>query len=161
VLEAASYPFHVEGRVLPSAVRGKESGVYRGPVGVAGVISPWNFPLHLSIRSVAPALAVGDAVVLKPASDTPVTGGLLVAKLFEEAGLPRGVMSVVIGAGKDIGDAFVDHPVPRIISFTGSTEVGRRIAERAGRAVKRVCLELGRQSGRSSTVRSSTGSCAR
>ncbi len=80
--EAASYPFHVEGRVLPATVPGKESRVYRGPVGVVSVISPWNFPLHLANRSVAPAIAVGNAVVLKPASDTPVTGGLLLAKIF-------------------------------------------------------------------------------
>jgi aldehyde dehydrogenase (NAD+) len=141
--EAASYPFHVEGRVLPAAVPGKESRVYRGPVGVVGVISPWNFPLHLSNRSVAPAIAVGNTVVLKPASDTPVTGGLLLAKIFEEAGLPRSVLSVVIGSGKDLGDAFVNHPAPRVISFTGSTEVGRHIGELCGRNVKRVCLELG------------------
>jgi aldehyde dehydrogenase (NAD+) len=143
LLEAASYPSHVEGSILPAGVPGKESRVYRRPVGVVGVISPWNFPLQLSNRSVAPALAVGNAVVLKPASDTPVTGGLMLAKLFEEAGLPAGVLSVVVGAGSDVGDAFVDHPVPRVISFTGSTPVGRRIGERAGRAVKRVCLELG------------------
>jgi aldehyde dehydrogenase (NAD+) len=143
LLEAASYPSHVEGRILPAGIPGKESRVYRRPVGVVGVISPWNFPFQLSNRSVAPALAVGNAVVLKPASDTPVTGALLLAKIFEEAGLPPGVLSVVVGAGEDVGDAFVDHPVPRVISFTGSTPVGRRIGERAGRGIKRVCLELG------------------
>ncbi len=110
---------------------------------MVGVISPWNFPLQLANRSVAPALALGNAVVIKPASDTPVTGGLWLAKLFEEAGLPKGVLSVVVGSGKEIGDSFVEHPIPRVISFTGSTEVGRHIAERAGRAVKKVCLELG------------------
>lgn len=143
MFEASAYPFHVEGRVLPAVVLGKENRVYREPVGVVGVISPWNFPLHLSNRSVAPALAVGNAVVLKPASDTPVTGGLLLAKIFEEAGLPQGVLNVVVGAGEDIGDAFIDHPAPRVLSFTGSTPVGRRIGEHAGRNVKRVCLELG------------------
>lgn len=143
LIEAGSYPLHVEGRILPSTLAGKENRVYRQPVGVVSVISPWNFPLHLSNRSVAPALAVGNAVVLKPASDTPITGGLLLARIFEEAGLPPGVFSVVIGAGKDVGDAFVDHPIPRVISFTGSTAVGRSIAERAGRTVRRVCLELG------------------
>jgi aldehyde dehydrogenase (NAD+) len=143
LLEAASFPFHCEGRLLPASIRGKDSHVYRQPVGVVGVISPWNFPLHLTARSVAPALAVGDAVVLKPASDTPVTGGLLLARILEEAGLPPEVLSVVVGSGQDIGDAFVDHPIPRVISFTGSTAVGRRIGERAGRLVKRVCLELG------------------
>jgi aldehyde dehydrogenase (NAD+) len=143
LLEAAGFPFHSEGRMLPASVRGKESHVYRRPVGVVGVISPWNFPLHLAVRSVAPALAVGNAVVLKPASDTPVTGGLLLARIFEEAGLPPEVLNVVVGASRDIGDAFLDHPIPKVISFTGSTAAGRRVGERAGRLVKRVCLELG------------------
>jgi aldehyde dehydrogenase (NAD+) len=145
MLEATSAPYRVQGRILPSDIPGKENRVYRKPVGVVGVISPWNFPLHLSNRSVAPALAVGNAVVIKPASDTPVTGGLLLAKIFEEAGLPPGVLSVVIGPGSVIGDAFVLHPVPRVISFTGSTPVGRHIAELAAKSpvIKRVALELG------------------
>jgi aldehyde dehydrogenase (NAD+) len=145
VLEAASAPYEVKGKVLPSDIPGKECRVYRKPVGVVGVISPWNWPLHLSLRSVAPALAVGNSVVLKPASDTPVTGGLLLAKLFEEAGLPSGVLSVVVGAGSEVGDAFVKHAIPRVISFTGSTEVGRGIARQAADApiMKRLELELG------------------
>ncbi|WP_447598315.1 aldehyde dehydrogenase family protein [Nitrospira sp. Nam80] len=145
MLEAASAPYRVQGRILPSDVPGKENRVYRQPVGVVGVISPWNFPLHLSNRSVAPALAVGNAVVIKPASDTPVTGGLLLAKIYEEAGVPSGVLNVVVGPGNLIGDAFVLHPVPRVISFTGSTPVGRRIAELATKSpmIKRVALELG------------------
>jgi aldehyde dehydrogenase (NAD+) len=143
MFEASSYPFHVAGRILPASVPYKESRVYRVPAGVVGVISPWNFPIHLSNRSVAPALAVGNAVVLKPASDTPVTGAVLLAKIFEEAGLPDGLLNVVIGSGKEVGDAFIDHPIPRVLSFTGSTAVGRTIAEHAGRQIKRVCLELG------------------
>jgi aldehyde dehydrogenase (NAD+) len=145
MLEAATLTYMVEGRILPVDVPGKESRVYRKPVGVVGVISPWNWPLHLSNRSVAPALAVGNAVVIKPASDTPVTGGLLLAKIFEEAGLPPGVLSVVAGAGSEIGDAFVTHPVPRVISFTGSTLIGRHIATLAAEAsiLKRIDLELG------------------
>jgi len=145
VLESASFPEREAGKILVADVPGKESRVYRQPVGVVGMISPWNWPLHLSLRSVAPALALGNAVVLKPASDTPVTGGLLIAKIFEEAGLPAGVLSVVVGAGRVIGDAFVLHPVPRVISFTGSTEVGRGIAEDAAKSpiIKRVALELG------------------
>jgi aldehyde dehydrogenase (NAD+) len=115
--------------------------VYRQPAGVVAVISPWNFPLQLSNRSVAPALATGNAVVLKPASDTPVTGGLLLARIFEEAGLPPGVLSVLVGSGSDIGDAIVSHPVPSVVSFTGSTAVGERITRTAG--VKRLSLELG------------------
>ena len=139
--EAASMPHHVEGRIMPSDIPGKESRVYREPVGVVAVISPWNFPLQLSNRSVAPALATGNAVVLKPAGDTPVTGGLLLARILEEAGLPPGVLSVVVGSGSDIGDAIVEHPVPRVVSFTGSTPVGKGIAQKAG--LKKLALELG------------------
>ncbi len=145
LLEGATLPYLVEGRILPADIPGKESRIYRKPVGVVGVISPWNWPMQLSVRSVAPALAVGNAVVVKPASDTPVTGGLLLAKILEEAGLPPGVLSVVVGAGSEIGDAFVTHPVPRVISFTGSTPVGRNIARLAaeGPTLKRLELELG------------------
>jgi aldehyde dehydrogenase (NAD+) len=145
MLEASFAPYRAEGRILPSDVPGKECRVYTQPVGVVGVISPWNWPLQLSNRSVAPALALGNAVVLKPASDTPVTGGLLLAKIFEEAGLPSGVLNVVVGAGSSIGDAFVCHPASRVISFTGSTPVGRNIAKLAAEApiMKRVELELG------------------
>jgi aldehyde dehydrogenase (NAD+) len=119
--------------------------VYRKPVGVVGVISPWNWPMQLTNRSLAMALAVGNAVVVKPASDTPVTGGLLLARLFEEAGLPAGVLSVLVGSGSEIGDAFVTHAAPRVISFTGSTPVGRRIAKLTAEAtiLKRLELELG------------------
>ncbi|ACB74979.1 aldehyde dehydrogenase family protein [Opitutus terrae] len=144
-LEATTLPHLVEGRIVPSDLPGKESRVYRQPVGVVGVISPWNWPLQLTARSLFPALAVGNAVVVKPASDTPITGGLLFAKLLEEAGLPEGVLSVVVGAGSEIGDDFVTHPVPRVISFTGSTPVGRRIGRLAMEAavIKRLELELG------------------
>ncbi|MFD2396630.1 aldehyde dehydrogenase family protein [Prauserella oleivorans] len=139
--EAASMPHHVEGRILPSDVPGKENRVYRQPVGVVAVISPWNFPMQLSNRSVAPALAVGNGVVLKPAGDTPVTGGLLLAKILEEAGLPPGLLNVVIGSGSEIGDAIVQHPAARVVSFTGSTPVGEGIIAKAG--IKKVALELG------------------
>lgn len=116
-----------------------------GRWGVVGVISPWNFPLHLSQRSVAPALALGNAVLIKPASDTPVTGGLLLGRIFEEAGLPSGLLSVVVGSGAEIGDDFVAHPVPALISFTGSTPVGKNVGRIAngGRYLKKVALELG------------------
>jgi aldehyde dehydrogenase (NAD+) len=139
--EAASMPHHAEGEVMPCDIPGKESRVYREPVGVVSVISPWNFPMQLSNRSVAPALAVGNAVVLKPASDTPVTGGLLLAKILEEAGLPAGVLSVVVGTGSELGDQMVTHPIPRVVSFTGSTAVGEGITRRAG--IKKLALELG------------------
>lgn len=145
MLEAAALPHMVEGRIPPPTFPGKAARVLRKPVGVVGVISPWNWPLQLSNRSVAPALAVGNAVVLKPASDTPVTGGLLLASIFEEAGLPAGVLNVVPGPGSEIGDAFIAHPAPRVISFTGSTEVGRGVARKVADAeiIKQLELELG------------------
>lgn len=143
--EAETLPYLVEGRMMPSDVPGKECRVYRQPVGVVGIISPWNWPMQLTARSLLPALAVGNAAVVKPASDTPIMGGMLFAKLLEEAGLPAGVLNVIIGAGSEIGDVFVTHPVPRVISFTGSTPIGRRIARLAADAevLKRLELELG------------------
>lgn len=145
VMEAASFPSRMGGEILPSIFPGQSSRVYREPLGVIGIISPWNFPFHLSMRSIAPALATGNAVVLKPASDTPVTGGTLLGAIFEEAGAPAGLINVVVGAGSEIGDAFVEHPTPRFISFTGSTPVGQGIGRLAtgGKHIKRVALELG------------------
>lgn len=145
VMEAASFPSRMAGDLLPSIFPGQSSRVYREPLGVIGVISPWNFPFHLSMRSIAPALATGNTVVLKPASDTPVTGGTLLAAIFEEAGAPAGTINVVVGAGSEIGDAFVEHPTPHLISFTGSTPVGQGIGKLAtsGKHLKRVALELG------------------
>ena len=144
-VEAASYPNRVHGEIRASKIPGKENFIYREPIGVIAVISPWNFPFHLTQRSIAPALALGNAVVLKPASDTPVTGGLLLAKIFEEAGLPKGLLNVVVGAGSEIGDAMVTHDTPRLISFTGSTAVGKHIGELAnsGDCIKKLALELG------------------
>jgi aldehyde dehydrogenase (NAD+) len=144
-LEAASFPHRMEGRILPLDEAGKESRAYRQPLGVIGVISPWNFPMYLSLRSIAPALALGNAVVVKPAEDTPITGGILIAKIYEEAGLPPGLFNVVIGPVSEIGDPFTTHPIPRLISFTGSTRVGRHIGALAMQApqLKRVALELG------------------
>ena len=144
-LEAASFPNRVQGTILPIDEVGKESRAYRAPLGVIGVISPWNMPMYLSQRSIAPALALGNGVVVKPAPDTPITGGLLIAKLFEEAGLPEGLLNVINGPTDQIGDAFTLHPVPKLISFTGSTSVGRRIGSLAmtGPQLKRVALELG------------------
>jgi len=144
-LEAATFPNRVEGRILASDEPGKESRSYRLPLGVIGVISPWNMPMYLSQRSIAPALALGNAVVTKPAPDTPITGGLLIAKIFEEAGLPQGLLNIVNGPTDQIGDAFTLHPIPKMISFTGSSPVGRRIGSLAMTApqIKRVALELG------------------
>jgi aldehyde dehydrogenase (NAD+) len=144
-LEASTFPSRIDGSILPTDIPGKESRVYRQPVGVVGMISPWNFPFHLSSRSVAPALALGNSVVIKPSSDTPVTGGTLLGKIYEEAGLPDGVLNVVVGQGSAIGDAFVSHPIPRVISFTGSTKVGKHIMELGAKSqiLKRTTLELG------------------
>jgi benzaldehyde dehydrogenase (NAD) len=114
----------------------------RVPAGVVSVISPFNVPIILGIRSVAPALALGNAVLLKPDPRTAVTGGTLMARVFEEAGLPPGVLQVLPGRG-DVGEALVTHPAVRVIAFTGSTSVGRRIGELAGRHLKRAHLELG------------------
>ena len=128
---------------LPSIIPGKENRLTRLPLGVVGVISPWNFPFHLTMRSVVSALATGNGVVLKPATLTYITGGLIIAEIFEEAGIPKGLLNVVVGAGSEIGDYFVEHPIPRMISFTGSTEVGERIGALAGGKLKKTALELG------------------
>jgi acyl-CoA reductase-like NAD-dependent aldehyde dehydrogenase len=143
IKEASTYPLRMTGEILPSTVDGKENRLYRVPAGVVGVISPFNFPFNLSMRSVAPALGVGNGVVLKPHDDTPITGGTLVAKIFEEAGIPKGLLNVIVADIGEIGDAFVEHPVPSIISFTGSEGVGRHIGGVAGKALKKAILELG------------------
>jgi aldehyde dehydrogenase (NAD+) len=126
-----------------SMIPGKENEVERVPEGVVGVISPWNFPFNLSLRAVVPALATGNSVVLKPASSTPVIGGLLIARIFEEAGLPDGVLNVVTGKGSDIGDRMASHPELDVMAFTGSTEVGKRVASLAGEALALPAMELG------------------
>src|SRR4051794_14082526 len=140
---AAAMTREPHGHMLPTAVPGRVSLAQRVPVGVVGVISPFNFPLILSIRSVAPALAVGNAVVLKPDARTPVTGGIMIARILEEAGLPEGVLHVLPGASAEAGSALVEDPNTSMISFTGSTPVGRIIGENCGRLLKRAVLELG------------------
>ncbi len=114
----------------------------RVPRGVIGIISPFNFPLILSMRAVAPALATGNAVVLKPDPQTPLSGGYIIARAFEEAGLPAGVLHVLPG-GAEVGEALCADPNVQMIQFTGSTAVGSRVAEIAGRTLKKVSLELG------------------
>lgn len=140
--EAAALPTQPWGHLLPASEPGRESVARRVPLGVVGVISPWNFPLILSVRAVAPALALGNAVVLKPDVQTAVSGGTLVARLFEAAGLPDGLLHVLPGdAGP--GAALVEDPNVAMIAFTGSTAVGREVGATAGRTLKRVSLELG------------------
>ncbi|QIQ05538.1 aldehyde dehydrogenase family protein [Streptomyces liangshanensis] len=121
------------------------STVYEEPVGVVGAITPWNYPLHQIVAKVAPALAAGCAIVVKPAEDTPLTAQLF-ADLVHEAGLPAGVFNLVTGLGPVAGQALAEHPDVDLVSFTGSTAVGRRIGAAAGAAVKRVALELGGKS---------------
>lgn len=141
--EAATFPLRMEGKILPSAVDERENFLYRVPVGVVGVISPFNFPFFLSMKCVAPALAAGNGVVLKPHEETPIMGGTIIGKIFEEAGLPSGLLNVVVTDIRQIGDAFIDHPIPRVLAFTGSTAVGRHVAEVGARHFKKVLLELG------------------
>ncbi|WP_127590206.1 aldehyde dehydrogenase family protein [Paenibacillus lautus] len=143
IKEAATFPLRMEGKILPSTEDGKENRLYRIPAGVVGVISPFNFPFFLSMKSVAPALGAGNGVVLKPHEDSPITGGTLIGKIFEEAGVPKGLLNVVVTEIKEIGDAFVEHPIPRIISFTGSTKVGSHIGQLAVKHFKKPLLELG------------------
>jgi benzaldehyde dehydrogenase (NAD) len=138
---AAAMPMQSQGQVLPSTP-GRLSIARRVPHGVVGVISPFNFPLILSLRSVAPALALGNAVVLKPDVRTPASGGFILAKVFEEAGLPPGVLQVLPG-NAEAGEALVTDPRVPMIAFTGSPAVGRRIGELAGKHLKKVSLELG------------------
>ncbi|HEU4349286.1 MAG TPA: aldehyde dehydrogenase family protein [Actinoplanes sp.] len=140
-LAAAALPYQAESRILPSDVPGAETRVYRRPAGVVCLIGAWDLPLYLTTRTLAAALALGNAVVLKPSSHTPVSGGLLPARLLEEAGLPDGVLNVVVGQAAEIGDALVSHPIPQVVAFTGSAEAGLRIAREAG--LKRLLLEVG------------------
>ena len=135
----AGQPF---GELLPTTERGRMSFAQRVPIGVVGAITPWNAPVILGIRVIAPALALGNAVVIKPDAQTPITGGLLLASIFEEAGLPDGVLHALPGAA-EAGEAMVVDPRIGLISFTGSTAVGRRVGELAGRHLKKVSLELG------------------
>jgi len=139
--EAAALPSRPYGELL-SSDEPRLSMARRVPAGVVGVISPFNVPIILGIRSVAPALALGNAVVLKPDPRTAVTGGVTIARIFEEAGLPPGVLQMLPGRS-DVGEAMVTHPLVRVISFTGSTAAGRRVGELAGRHLKRAHLELG------------------
>jgi benzaldehyde dehydrogenase (NAD) len=139
--ESAALPSAPLGEILPSA-RPRLSLARRVPAGVVGVIAPFNVPLILAIRSVAPALALGNSVVLKPDPRTAVGGGVVLARIFEEAGLPPGVLSVLPG-GAEAGEALVADPNVRVISFTGSTAAGRKVGEAAARHLKRAHLELG------------------
>lgn len=142
ILNATTMPSQPYGSLMPSAVKGRLSMVRRVPSGVIGAITPWNSPSVLGMRVVAPALALGNAVVLKPDPQTPVVGGAMFAAVFAEAGLPDGLLQVVVG-GADVGEALVTDPNIPVVSFTGSTAVGRRVGQLAGGMLKKVSLELG------------------
>lgn len=139
--ESSALPSRSTGEVLPSTP-GRLSLARRRPLGVVGVIAPFNFPLYLAIRAVAPALALGNAVVLKPDPRTSVCGGFVIARLFELAGLPAGVLHVLPGDGA-AGAALTADPNIDMIAFTGSTGAGRKVGEAASRTLKKVSLELG------------------
>src|SRR5829696_8132827 len=130
------------GDTVPSELPEKWAMSIRQPIGVAGIITPWNFPMAIPCWKMMPALVTGNTVVFKPATDTPHCATLVV-ELMAEAGFPAGVVNMVTGSGADVGDAIVDSPDVPIISFTGSSSTGKRIAERAARRLKRVSLELG------------------
>ena len=142
LLNAAAMPSQPYGSLVPSVVQGRLSMVRRVPVGVVGAITPWNSPSVLGMRVVGPALALGNAVILKPDPQTPVCGGAMFAAVFREAGLPDGLLQVVVG-GAETGEAIVTDPSVHAVSFTGSTAAGRRVGELAGRLLKKVSLELG------------------
>jgi benzaldehyde dehydrogenase (NAD) len=139
---AATMPFQPYGQLVPSVVPGRLSMLRRVPAGVIGAITPWNSPSVLGMRVVAPALALGNAVILKPDPQTPVCGGAMFAAVFREAGLPDGLLHVVLG-GAEVGEAIVTDPNVDRVSFTGSTGAGRRVGSLAGGLLKRVSLELG------------------
>jgi benzaldehyde dehydrogenase (NAD) len=138
---AAAMPHQAQGLVLPTTP-GRINLARRRPIGVVGIIAPFNFPLYLAMRAVAPALAVGNAVILKPDPRTAICGGLAIARLFELAGLPAGVLHVLPG-GSEAGEALCSDPEIGMIQFTGSTGAGRMVGQNASRHLKKVSLELG------------------
>lgn len=139
---AASEGRRLFGKTVPSELPNKFNMAMKVPIGVAGVITPWNFPMAIPTWKIFPALVSGNTVVFKPASDTPATATMLVEILID-AGVPPGVVNLIHGGGSDVGMAIVAHPDVDLISFTGSTNVGKKISEVASQTLKRVSLELG------------------
>jgi aldehyde dehydrogenase (NAD+) len=142
---AAAASYAPIGEVIPSE-HGKLSLAVHQPLGVVSVISPWNFPVLLTGRGIAFALAAGNTVVLKPSEETPYCGGLLYAEVFTEAGVPEGVLNVVTCSRANVqavGEELIENPRVKGVSFTGSTAVGRQVAARAGAHLKKCCVELG------------------
>jgi len=139
----AGAPERLFGKTIP--VAGGVDMTFREPLGVVALIVPWNFPLAISSWKVGPALAAGNTVILKPAALTPLTA-IELERIALEAGLPEGVLKVVVGAGRTVGERLVEHPDVAKVAFTGSTEVGKRIGQLAAASIKRVTLELGGKS---------------
>jgi betaine-aldehyde dehydrogenase len=139
----AGAPERLLGDTIP--VAGGVDFTFREPLGVVGLITPWNFPIAIASWKLGPALAAGNTVVLKPAELTPLTAVEL-ERIAVDAGVPEGVFNVVVGSGRVVGERIVEHPDVAKVAFTGSTEVGRRIAARAAETIKRVTLELGGKS---------------
>jgi succinate-semialdehyde dehydrogenase/glutarate-semialdehyde dehydrogenase len=132
----------VYGETIPSSMPNKRIMVLKQPVGVVAAITPWNFPINMAARKIAPALAAGCTVVLKPAMKTPLTA-IRLFELIEEAGFPKGVVNLVLGKASAIGNEIVDNPKVAKITFTGSTEIGKKLMEGAAKQVKRISMELG------------------
>jgi acyl-CoA reductase-like NAD-dependent aldehyde dehydrogenase len=146
--EAAAQAHQANGEIIPADIPGAFYMAIRQPVGVVAGIAPWNAPLILSLRSICMPIAYGNTAVLKPSMESTASGGVVIAEVFHEAGFPQGVLNLVTngprGSG-EIGDEFIENPKVRRINLTGSTAVGRQLAEKAGRYLKRVALELGGQ----------------
>ncbi|SDG63097.1 aldehyde dehydrogenase (NAD+) [Planococcus glaciei] len=130
------------GETTPSELADKFAMSVRSPIGVVGLITPWNFPVAIATWKSFPAIVAGNAFIWKPATETPMMAYEM-AKIFEEAGLPPGVANIVFGSGSEVGTAMIEHPDVKVISFTGSTETGRKVAEAGGRNLKKVSLEMG------------------
>jgi aldehyde dehydrogenase (NAD+) len=146
--EAAGQVYAPTGEILPADLPGAFYMAVRHPVGVVAGIGPWNAPLILSLRSICLPIAYGNTAVLKPSTEASAAGGVVLAEIFDEAGFPKGVLNLVTnapGGSNAIGDEFIENPKVRRISLTGSSAVGRQLAEKAGRYLKRVALELGGQ----------------
>lgn len=130
------------GETVPSELQDKFAMSVRAPIGVVGLITPWNFPVAIATWKSFPAIVAGNTFVWKPATETPMMAYEM-AKIFEEVGLPAGVANIVFGSGSEVGTAMIEHPDIRVISFTGSTDTGRHVAETGGRHLKKVSLEMG------------------
>lgn len=130
------------GETTPSELANKFAMSVRSPIGVVGLITPWNFPIAIATWKAFPAIVAGNTFVWKPSNETPMMAYEL-AKIFEEVGLPKGVANVVFGTGPTIGTAMIEHPDVRVISFTGSTATGSKVAELGGKHLKKISLEMG------------------